>query len=123
MSENDQQGEGLEPPEPRVKRPQVTYDDGPQTVEIEASTYDPGHTAWYTQGYRFEVDDTTARLITIDPGDDTAYDVPGTEATREAVAERVQDLPFIDRVILFDGVRRVGPALEYSDDDFEDVDE
>jgi len=120
MSENDeQQGMEVNTPDPRVALPEVTYDNGPSEIEIQASRSDGG--AWKKQGYRFRVEDATATLVTIDTNG--AYAVPDSERVRNVVARRVQALPFIDRVILFDGVRRVGPALEYSDDDFENVDE
>ena len=88
------------PKEPRSKGVEVQYHDNKPT-ELTARTRRYSREFQYDQEYRFKMDGSTAVLVSIE-GDSERYNVPANSETRALAAETVEDLPFVQGVVMFE---------------------
>lgn len=84
----------------RVGNVEVTYrDNEPHRLTVPTSRWSGDFR--YEQEYTFKMDGSSAVLVSLE-GDKGAYPVRANEETRELAKETVEELPFVQGVVMFE---------------------
>ena len=87
--------------EPTTSRIEVTYRDSePDRLTAITKRYDGDYT--YKPEYEFKVQGSTAELQSIVPDGGDKYHVRVNKCTRQAAKDAVQELPFVDEVVMIE---------------------
>ena len=79
---------------------EVTYRDAePKEIAVEVNRWQNNFS--YNTTYKFRMVGSTAELTSITPDGDS-YPVKSNECTREAAAETVENLPFVQGVVMIE---------------------
>jgi beta-galactosidase GanA len=85
--------------DPTTTNVEVTYQNSePERITVTTNRMESEFT--YNQTYGFEMDGGTAVLASIE-GDGDSYPVQSNEGTRKEAQETVEDLPFVQAVVMF----------------------
>jgi len=86
--------------EPTTTNVEVTYNNSePEYITVDTRRHN-GEFA-YNQTYGFKMDGGTAVLVSLS-GDNDSYPVKANEGTRKEAALTVENLPFVQAVVMFD---------------------